>query len=470
MTELDLDGFQPQMPIQTVTSLSKERIYTAPQYPLDELLGGKDTVKRLIVDTLRDSQIPTFSGFNAYLYEVSQPLTESQEGTLGQQLGRIVGKTLLVRIAQPESSSVLPAGSMTKSRMLEQEARLYGNSAIAAFTAATSSFVEYEPGKKAFLVERLPTYLVWPTNEVQMTKRLNREDVARIAWQFAMVYESIHGQIESPSDMKSLAYDDVSGRIICFDLGSTRTYYLGGTIKGVEQATMMFKDIERFGENLREFVLKYVSPDILNSISLGDGQTLADIQSICRSHANRSLWQIAQRIDRAFEGKFGKEYERIVGHPPVNISHTSLTRDIQEADWLEAKEQLDHQAAVALQKKQAQEMKEQKINIVGPDLPFDPAEYPNVDLATGWRILISLIDLEIGVNRILRGTSVQEAIMKMKERLDFLSKRNMLYEGAITTFHLVSKKSGRTFLEELLQKYAETGELTETSEGGTNGA
>lgn len=460
MTELTPPGpLSSDLYAQTDITQPRERIYTAQPYPLDKLLGGLDSVKHLVVDTLHDSQDPRFSGLNAYLYEVPKQLTQLQEGTLGQQLGRIVGKTLLVRVAQPESPTGLPPGSVTKSRMLELEAQLYGHQEIAAFSAATSSLVEYEPGKRAFLVEWLPKYLVWPTDEEQVKGRLDREDIARIAYQLAMVYESVHGQIESPNDMKSLAYDDTSGRIICFDLGSTRTYFLGGQISGVQQATMMFEDIERFGDNLIDFVFKHVSSKILSTISLGEGQSLANIQSICRSHTHRSLWQIAQRIDQAFQGKFSQEYEQIVGHPPANTSHTSLTRDIQEDDWFKAKEQLDKKYAAALKRRQEEIAKEQRLNIVGPDLPFDPADDSNDHLASDFGFLNFLIETEFVTNRLPRGSNVIEAKKKMEDRFKFLTQRNMLPEERLATFRLVSKRTGRTFLDELLQKYVEIGEL-----------
>lgn len=469
MTELTRpDPLPSDVYAQTDIILPRERIYTAQPYPLDNLLGGLDSVKRLVVDTLHDSRDPRFSGLNAYLYEVPQQLTQLQEGTLGQQLGRIVGKTLLVRVAQPEgldASSV----TVTKSRMLEREAQLYGHQEIAAFSAATSSLVEYEPGKRAFLVEWLPKYLVWPIDEKQVKGRLDREDIARIAYQFAMVYESVHGQIESPNDLKSLAYDDTSGRIICFDLGSTRTYFLGGQINVFQQATMMFEDIERFGDNLIDFVFKHVSSKILSTISLGEGQTLANIQSICRSHTHQSLWSIAQRIDQAFEGKFSQEYKQIVGHPPANTSHTSLTHDIQKDDWYKAKEQLDNKYAAALKKRQEEVAKEQRLNIVGPDLPFDPVDDSNDYLASDFRFLIFLIETEFVTNRLPRGSNVIEAKKKIEDRFKFLTQRNMLPEERLATFRLVSKRTGRTFLDELLQKYVELGELTETPGGGTNG-
>lgn len=460
MTELTPPGpLSSDVYAQTDIALPRERISTAQPYPLDKLLGGLDSVKHLVVDTLHDSRDPRFSGFNAYLYEVPQRLTQLQEGTLGQQLGRIVGKTLLVRVAQPESPTGLPPGSVTKSRMLELEAQLYGHQEIAAFSAATSSLVEYEPGKKAFLVEWLPKYLVWPTDEEQVKGRLDREDIARIAYQLAMMYESVHGHIESPNDLKSLAYDDTSGRIICFDLGSTRTYFRGGQISGFQQATMMFEDIERFGDNLIDFVFKHISLKILNSISLGEEQTLANIQSICRSHTHRSLWQIAQRIDQAFEGKFSQEYEQIVGHPPANTSHTSLTRDIQEDDWFKAKEQLDKKYAAALKRRQEEIAKEQRLNIVGPDLPFDQADDSNDHLASDFGFLNFLIETEFVTNRLSRGSNVIEAMKKMEDRFKFLAQRNMLPEERLATFRLVSKRTGRTFLDELLQKYVEIGEL-----------
>ncbi|MDO8429628.1 MAG: hypothetical protein Q7S88_03290 [Candidatus Daviesbacteria bacterium] len=260
---------------------------------------------------------PTPFGFgasaNVYLSPLRLEQHEREKASL--LLGRFPSPEVLLKVAKP---------GILNAQLLKRDFSMLVDPYIQPFAVACSI-----PLGTTMLIEKAEGFDITKPEDAS---RLTREDVNRIFYQQALVYERFHENGVSPADVgknafyrrefdpkdpRPFAYPP---RIILFDLAFTRSISEGG----IERAIDVVSDQVEFVKNLKEL------------FSLVARKNLTDVQQVVQDimvGSCSSFARIADTIDWVSFGKFSLEYANILGTriPPYDSSQKFSDSDFFKA-------------------------------------------------------------------------------------------------------------------------------------------
>lgn len=281
---------------------------------LDTVLGNKR--KEGIVRTaLRRGAIYSASGLTSIIYDCSSGLKRNDQVLAAELLGRSVSPRLLVK----EDDEV----------KLRRQISMYVKAGIYQFAPAMSSMVTLRMkvprpildryhNRTALVMEQIQG--ISPVSPKDKIQTLTFEDVARIAYQFAVVHDAMHYHGVVSREIKTWFYleNEAPRRIVAVDFD----YLNELPLSGVDRARKIVEDIDSY----QEFVGFGTNKTALPPEAI---VWLKQLQANCRNGEYRSFSAITQFIDSRFDGKFSREYQQILGFKDLPTAQ----HQISSADW-----------------------------------------------------------------------------------------------------------------------------------------